>query len=114
MSTSKSRGVGLCLALLLLVTAVPASADPSSDLSQLFGQVITTSFANDLTQGERTSLVTKVVGAIADLERGNERSTAGILGAFIHEVEALERSGRLPAADAEALINSASNIVDQL
>jgi hypothetical protein len=114
MKRSRVGGAWLGLALLTLSLAVPVSADPGSDLSALFGQTNAVAFANDFTQGERVSLVTKLIGAMESLGRGNEKTTANHLDAFIHEVNALEQSGRLPSADAEALIDAANAIADQL
>src|SRR2546421_3118293 len=98
----------LGLALLSLLVAVPASADPSSDLFALFFQTSGVAAANGLNMGERNSLVTKIIGAISSLERGHEKTAANNLGAFINEVNALEQSGRLGAADAHALSNAAT------
>jgi hypothetical protein len=104
----------LGLAFLCLLVAVPASADPSSDLFALFFQTNGVAGANDFTQGERVSLVTKVLGAIESVNRGHEKTAANHLDAFVHEVNALEQSGRLSPADAQALTDAANAIIDQL
>ncbi len=114
MKRSRLGGAWLGLALVTLFLAVPASADPASDLSTLFGQTNAVAFANDFTQGERVSLVTKLIGAMESLGRGNEKTTVNHLNAFTNEVSALEQSGRLPSADAEALTDAANAIADQL
>lgn len=112
----QSRSVWLGLALVMVFSAVPLFADPNpiSDLFTLFGQVSSTAATNGLGFGERTSLVTKIIAAIADIERGHENAARGSLGAFSNEVAALERSGRLPSADAAALIAASNAIIGQL
>lgn len=103
-----------CLALVLLALAAPAFADPHSDIVALFNQTDVVAANNDFSQGERVSLVTKLIGALAAVDRGQENTAANNLGAFINEVEAMERSGRIPSADADALITAAQAIIDQL
>jgi hypothetical protein len=106
--------VWLGLALLLLAVAIPAYADTDSDIRALFFQASNTANAAGFNQGERVSLVAKVVEALRASERGNETSVEGHLGAFINEVQALERSGRLAPEDAQPLIDSANAIVGEL
>jgi hypothetical protein len=111
----RTRAIRACLGFaLLMVVAVPLHADPSSDLFALFFQANGVAASSGFTQGERISLVAKVIHAERDVERGNDNAAVNNLGAFINEVEALERSGRLAPADAAALINSANAIVGEL
>jgi hypothetical protein len=114
MKSSRTRSACLGIALVLLALAAPALADPQSDANALFNQTNAVAGANDFSQGERVSLVTKLIGTLESLERGHENTATNNLGAFINEVEALERSGRIPSADAEALITAAQAIIDQL
>lgn len=114
MKRPRSVRAWLVLAFLLAAFAVPASADPTSDLFALFGQTTGVAFANDFTQGERVSLVTKILGAIESLERGHEKIATNHLDAFTNEVNALEQSGRLSPADAQALTDAANAIAGQL
>jgi len=114
MKSTRTRSVWLGLTLVLLALAAPAFADATSDVLALFSQTNAVANANDFTQGQRVSLVTKLIGAREALERGNEKTAAANLRAFTHEVAAMERSGRLPSGDAGALIASAEAIIDQL
>jgi len=98
------------LALACLAAAIPAFADPHSDVVALFNQTNAVAAANGFNQGERVSLVTKLIGALDALEKGHEQTAENHLGAFVNEVEALERSGRLPSGDADALIAAAQAI----
>jgi hypothetical protein len=113
-STKPHHRAWLGLALVSLVMAIPAYADATTDLFGLFFQASSVADNNDFTNGERTSLVTKVIAAIASVERGHENTAINNLGAFVNEVEAMQRTGRLPSEDADALINSANAIIDQL
>jgi len=114
MSTRRTRGASIGLALLCLVASFPLYADPQTDLFSLFQQVNTVAGNNDFTQGERTSLATKLIGALEALEKDHQNTAVNHLEAFQHEVDAMERSGRIPSADADALNNSAQAIIDQL
>lgn len=59
--------------------------------------------AATLPQGTVNSLVTKLETAQASLERGQTNAACGQLGAAANEVDAMRRSGRLSAAQAEVL-----------
>lgn len=59
--------------------------------------------AGPLDQGEATSLRTKLSVASAALRRGDTRPAVEMLEAFVHEIDALERSGRLASGTAEPL-----------
>jgi hypothetical protein len=106
--------VWLGLALLLSAIALPVCADTDSDVRALFFQASAVAAANDFNQGERTSLVTKVVRVLRSVERGDAESASGQLGAFINEVNALEQSGRLSPSDAQALTDAANAIQGEL
>lgn len=64
-----------------------------------------------LNQGQRNSLLSKLEAAQQSLERGNRNAARGQLNAFINEVQALQRSGRLDAATADLLIAQAQAII---
>src|SRR5438094_9787248 len=114
MRNPQTRSAWLGLALVLLIIGAPAYADVHSDLVALAGQTNTVAGNNDFNLGERVSLVTKHISALAAIDRGNENAAAGLLGAFVNEFEAVERSGRISSGDADALINSADAILSQL
>jgi hypothetical protein len=67
-----------------------------------------------LNMGNKQSLTSKLRAAQASLDRGNGRAAANQLGAFINEVMALQRSGRLGAATALSLIHQAQSIIGDL
>jgi hypothetical protein len=110
----RSFRVWLGLALLLSAVALPVCADTNSDVRALFFQASGVAAANGFNQGERVSLVAKVVQVLHSVERGDSESAANQLGAFINEVNALEQSGRLPSADAQALTGAANAILGEL
>ena len=114
MSSSQSLRACLGLALVTVLIALPAAADPQSDIRALFFQTNGVAAGNGFNQGERVSLVTKLIGAGNALDRGHEKTAVNELDAFVNEVEALQRSGRLPAEDGQALIDAATAIADQL
>ena len=114
MKSPQSRGAWLGLALLFAAFAIPANADPTSDLFALFSQTSGVAAANGFNQGERVSLETKIIAAIASVQRDHEKTATNNLDAFINEVNALEQSGRLSPADAQALTDAANAIAGQL
>jgi endonuclease G len=64
--------------------------------------------------GALRSLLAKLEAARRQLERGAHGAAAGPLGAFVHEVEARGRTGRLAPADADALTAAAQRILRSL
>lgn len=66
-----------------------------------------------LPKGQENSLEAKLRSALASVQRGNENSASGQLGAFINEVQA-QRGKKIPSADADALIASAQQIIGEL
>jgi hypothetical protein len=66
-----------------------------------------------LPKGQENSLVAKLQAALASVQRGNEGSAIGQLGAFINEVKA-QRGKKIASADADALIASAQQIIQEI
>jgi len=67
-----------------------------------------------LSKGNANSLQSKVEAAAASIERGNFGAAGNQLGAFVNEVNAMERSRRLTAAQAESLRSLASQKLTSL
>lgn len=108
------RTTFVVFAFAFLALAVPAFADVQSDVAGLFNQANAVANANDFTQGERVSLVTKLIGALQSLEKGNAHTARNQVEAFVNEVQAMERSGRIGSGDAAALLTAADAIIQQL
>ena len=124
MKSTALRVASTLLALAFLIPSFPVLAAPptpgpdavviQSEIFALFYQTSAIADTNGFTQGERTSLVTKLIGASAAVGRGNDKTAISNLEAFINEVQALEQSGRLSPTDAAALSNQARLIVAQI
>lgn len=67
-----------------------------------------------LSEGEGTALTSKLAAAAKSLDKEKNKIAAYQLGAFINQVEALVRSGRLSAEDGQTLIDWAQGIIDDL
>ena len=67
-----------------------------------------------LNAGQKNSLTSKLVAARQSLGRGNRNAAVNQLRAFINEVQALKRSGRLDPASADSLIAQAHAIISVL
>ena len=105
----------LGFALLLFVVVVPIYGDTRSDIFALYSQAANAVAASgDAPRGETSSLGAKLVGAVQALQRGNDNVAVDKLNAFANEVRALEQSGRLSPADADALVNGANAIIAEI
>jgi hypothetical protein len=65
-------------------------------------------------EGEANALVSKLDAAAARLEKGKPAEAVNVLNAFISQVKAMVRSGRLSEAEGQALIDAARAIIAQL
>lgn len=65
-----------------------------------------------LSSGNANSLEAKLQAAAQQLDRGNRTAGANQLQAFLREVDALEQSGRLGAADAAALREAMLRVIE--
>jgi hypothetical protein len=65
-----------------------------------------------LDDGEANALTSKLEAARGQLEKGNVKPVANMLEAFIHQVEAMVKSGRLTAEQAQPLIDSANAAIE--
>jgi hypothetical protein len=63
-----------------------------------------------LSAGRGNALLAKLQAALASLARGHEHAAERDLEAFVNQVEALARSGHLPAVEGQALIREAQEI----
>jgi hypothetical protein len=83
---------------------------PTATIEGLIAEVGTL----DLNGGEQNSLTGKLEAAERSLARGNATPAINQLDAFINEVRALERSGRLDTATADGLIAQTQAIIGHL
>jgi pullulanase-type alpha-1,6-glucosidase len=67
-----------------------------------------------LNQGQGDSLIVKLQAAIQSLNRGNTIAASNQLSAFTHEVAALQKASVLNAEQAQALIDTAMDIIYQI
>jgi photosystem II stability/assembly factor-like uncharacterized protein len=68
----------------------------------------------ELNSGQKNSLVTKLRSAEESLARGSGFAAGNQLHAFINQIRALERSGRLDRATASSLINETQAIISAI
>ena len=124
MKSPALRVTSLLLVLAFLVSSVPVFATPPApgpgsaviqqEIVALFHQTNAVAFASGLSQGERTSLVAKLIQARDAVARGNDQAAINDLGAFINELNALVQSGRLTPAEAAPLATQAGVIASQI
>lgn len=124
MKSPAMRVASSLLVLAFLLSSIPAFATPpppgpgspaiQQEIYALFYQTSTVAFTAGLTQGERTSLVAKLIHAIYAVGRGNDQAAINDLGAFENELDALVRTGRLTPAEAGPLATQAGAIAAQI
>ncbi|MGD2154399.1 MAG: hypothetical protein PVG79_14110, partial [Gemmatimonadales bacterium] len=88
----------------------PGASDP---LEALRAEITELEGSGALNHGQANSLMKKVENAEKKYEQCNDRAGDNILRAFINEVEALVRSGQLPKADGDRLIDLAEQAIEQ-
>ena len=76
---------------------------PAVGLARARTMVLELQSAALLSRGETTSLLAKLDAATRSLERGTTTATRGQIGAFLNEIDAMVRSGRLGASQVTAL-----------
>ncbi len=67
--------------------------------------------ALQLEAGSTTALIASLQAAQASWDRGNIKAARGQLGAVVNKLQALKRSGRLPAAVADELIAQVQSLL---
>jgi len=65
-----------------------------------------------LNRGQKRALIAKLKNALRSLDQGKKRPAINQLKAFVNNVEALIRSGRLSPDDGQQLINDANAIIE--
>ncbi|HEX2076372.1 MAG TPA: DNA/RNA non-specific endonuclease [Longimicrobium sp.] len=95
-------------------TATVAVQSPSQAIDGLADDVDGLVDAGDVSRGNGVSLNAKLRAAQQQLARGNGATALNQLGAFVNEVEAMVSSGRLSAAQGEALAAAAQRIAQSI
>ncbi len=83
-------------------TTAEAAAQVAAEVEALAGSL--------RNRGEAQSLLTKVRAIRASIERGNDNSLLGQLGALENEIDALVRSGRISAVQAQSTLNAITRL----
>ncbi len=95
-------------------TPVPTDTLPPATIEDLFDDLGNAVDGLDVPGGVRNSLGAKLDAALSQAQRGRPCTAANQAGSFIHDVEALLRSGRITSDEASALIAQAESIVELL
>ena len=98
----------------MAIKALPRAPTPAEEIANNQAAVNTLVGTGQLGSGNGTSLLAKLDAAANALASGNPTAAKHELEALIREVQALIRSGRIPAADGQALIAAAQNAINQL
>src|SRR4029077_5056268 len=77
----------------------------------IVNQVNTLVSSGVLNSGNGSALTTRLNNAITNLNGGNKNAGVNQLNAFINQVNAFQNSGKLTAAQAQALINEANQAI---
>ncbi len=91
-----------------LVVETPIETDP---FAALRAKVVALGTSGVLNAGNTNALLVKLNAAEAAVARGNKQAAAGALGAFINQVNAFVRTGKLTAAQGTPLLEGAQAIL---
>jgi uncharacterized repeat protein (TIGR01451 family) len=92
----------------------PPPPPPPKPIKKLIIDVKALVLQGALSPGEGNALIAKLEAAQAQLDRGRTEPARNALGAFVNEVEALQRSRRLDAETARGLIDAARAAIASL
>jgi hypothetical protein len=92
----------------------PAPPPRDAAIAGLSDQVGEIEQSGAVGHGEANALRAKLDAALARLERGDTRQAIHMLEAFIRQVQALVRSGKITAEEGQALIDSALAVMADL
>jgi len=98
----------------VLWTVPQTSQSPREQILALRATVDDLVTAQVLNKGQGQTLLTKLDGALQNLERGNSTAAANQLQAFVNQVKAFHKTAKLTAAQAQPLIDTATSVIDQL
>ncbi len=96
--------------LIRFLNSIDEELVPEAAISGLIKEVQALVTGGTLNQGQGNSLTVKLEAAVASLGRGNTIAACNQLHAFINEVNAMIRSGRLTSQQGQSLIDSATNV----
>ena len=94
------------------ITLAPPT--PEAALEELSEEIADIVSEAGLPASSGEALLTKVDAAVRMLNTGKTGAAANVMNAFINQVNALVRSGRLPAADGETLTGSARAAIQRM
>lgn len=97
-------GAGIAVGSLVVVSPAQRIGELIDDVAAL----------PELNRGQKRALTAKLENALRLLDQGKKRPAINMLGAFVNNVEALIRSGRLSPDDGQQLINDANAIIEIL
>jgi alpha-tubulin suppressor-like RCC1 family protein len=87
---------------------------PQQLIGDLMERLALVAIVDNLSKGETNSLTVKLEAALASSQAGDTASAVDEMTAFINEVDAMVKSGRLTGGDAAALIPAAKTIISLL
>jgi hypothetical protein len=70
--------------------------------------------AGVLNQGQGNALIEKLEQAERRLNKENKKTACNVLQAFVNQVEAFIKTGRLPEKEGQWLIETAKSVISQL
>ena len=94
--------------LIRYLNSIEPTNDPQQILQSLINLIQALVDANILNHGEGNSLIVKLEAAIASINRGSTGAACNQLNAFLNEVDAMVKSGRLTPLQAQGLIQLAT------
>ncbi|MFC1628973.1 hypothetical protein ACFL3H_07665 [Gemmatimonadota bacterium] len=87
---------------------------PEDQITRLVLEIKSLVDSGVMEQGESNSLSAKLEGAIRSMEKGNTGASINQLQAFINQIEAMIRSGRIETGKGQSLINTTLDLIEQI
>ena len=106
-----ATGVLIVHAVLWNTLNPPTPAEQVATLTDLVNRLAA---AGTLNQGQANALLAKLEAVTRHLNKGDKKSAANLLQAFINQVRALVNAGIVSAADGQTLIDAAQKLIDEL
>jgi hypothetical protein len=92
----------------VLVFVPPPPAQLAAEVSESIEELVD---SGTVSSGDGTALSSQLDAAINSLDNGQTTPAINVLGAFVNKTEALVKSGRLSAAEGEALTAAAQQVI---
>jgi probable HAF family extracellular repeat protein len=87
---------------------------PDEHIDAIIDEVAILIDSGTLNQGQGNALISKLEAAKNQLDKDNVTTTCNLIRAFINQVQALIKSGKITLAEGQILLDNANSLIDEL